>query len=185
MAVLGDATKALEKGDTSLAKDANLRGAEAAKLYSLMMRLAFQAARNRKLRERMNIPDVSTVIVMTIATRELGRIAYYAMWIAKHVMELTEKPEPALVSIVRRMTDVTVEMQALAMKALLSRDIVAADSVFRKMPLVRELYESGFTLPMKKNAKDAYHLALILRDVRGIAGYAVALADDAVLGIFR
>ena len=71
------------------------------------------------------------------------------------------------------------------MKALLSREIAAADSVFRKMPQVRQLYESGFTLPMKGAAADAYHLSLILRDVRGIAGYAVALADDAVLGIFR
>ena len=75
-------------------------------------------------------------------------------------------------------------MQTLAMKALLSRDIGAADSVFRKMPMVRQLYESGFTLPMKGKGRDAYHLTLILRDVRGIAGYAVALADDAVLGIF-
>ena len=56
LAVLGDATKALEEGDANLAKDANFRGAEAAKLYSLMMRLAFQAARNRKLREHMSIP---------------------------------------------------------------------------------------------------------------------------------
>jgi len=186
LAVLEDATKALEEGDASLAKDANIRGAEGVKLYNLVMRLAFQAARNRKLRERMNISDVSSVIVMAIATRELGRIAYYATWIAQHVMELTARPDPALVSVIRRMTDVTVEMQRLAMKALLSRDIGAADAVFRKMPQVRQLYESGYRLPARENEeRDAYHLALILRDIRGIAGYAVALADDAVLGMFR
>lgn len=185
LAVLEDSVKALKAGDGNLAKDAKSRGAEGSKLYNLMMRLAFQAARSRRLREQMSIPDVSGVIVMTIATRELGRIAYYSMWIAQHVVELTEKPDPALVSIIRRMADITAEMQTLALRALLARDVAAADTVFQKMPQVRQLYESGYTLPMKANEKDAYHLSLILRDVRGIAGYAVALADDAVLGIFR
>ena len=167
LAVLVDAAKALEAGDSNLAKDADLRGAEGAKLYSFMMRLAFEAARNRKLREHMNIPDVNSVIVLAIATRELGRIAYYSMWTARHVKELTARPEPALVSIIRRMTDITEEMLTLSVKALMSKDIAAADSVFRKMPQVRQLYEDGYTLPMKGGAKDAYHLTLILRDVRG------------------
>lgn len=185
IAVLGDAVKALERGDANLAADADLRGAEGAKLYSFMMRLAFEAASNRKLRENMSIPDVSSVIVMTIATRELGRIAYYSMWTARHVKELAHRPDQELVSIVRRMTELTQEMQTLSVRALLSKDIAAADSVFRKMPQVRQLFEQGYTLPMKSDGKDAYHLTLILRDVRGIAGYAVALADDAVLAIFR
>jgi hypothetical protein len=37
---------------------------------------------------------------------------------------------------------------------------------------------------MKYKEKNAYHLSIIFRDIRGIAGYAVALADDAVLGVF-
>lgn len=183
-AVLNDAIKALEKGDANLAKDAHHRGTESARLYRFLMRLAFQAARNRKLRVEMKLPDVSNVIVMTIATRELGRIAYYAMWIGQHVEEITEKPERGLISIIQRMTSITGDMQALALRALLARDLVAANSVFQKMPEVRQLYRSGFALPMKYQEKNAYHLALILRDIRAIAGYAVALADDAVLSIF-
>ena len=30
---------------------------------------------------------------MTIATRELGRIAYYAMWVGQHVAALTQRPD--------------------------------------------------------------------------------------------
>ncbi len=184
LAVLADAMKALEKGDTALAQDANYRGGESVKFYRLMMRLTFQAARNRKLREAMHLRDVSDVIVMAIATRELGRIAYYAMWIARHVAELTERPDKNLISMIQKMASITADIQTLALKALLSRDLASANSVFEKMPRVRELYESGYRLPLNYQGKDAYHLTLILRDVRGIAGYAVALADDAVLGIF-
>ena len=184
LAVLRDAILALEKSDNTLARDAYYRGNESARLYRLIMRLAFQAATNRKLREEMAIPDISTVIVMTIATRELGRIAYYAMWIGQHVAELTVKPEQNFISLIQRMTRVTADMQVQALKALLSRDLVSANSVFQKMPQVRQLYQSGFTLPTKYQEGDAYHLTLILRDLRAIAGYAVALADDAVLGMF-
>jgi phosphate uptake regulator len=183
-AVLGDAVAALERGDTALAKDAYSRGADSSKLYRLIMRLAFQAAKSRKLREEMKISDISGVIVLVIATRELGRMAYYSMWVGQHVSALTRTPGRDYVSIVQRMQKVTADMQSLALKALLSKDIVSANSVFQKMPQVRQLYESGFKLPASYEEKDAYRLSLILRDIRGIAGYAVALADDAVLGIF-
>jgi phosphate uptake regulator len=183
-AVLRDAITALERGDTVLAQDAHFRGEDSTKLYRLMMRLAFLAARNRELREGMDLPDISNVIVMTIATRELGRIAYYSMWVARHIAELTERPESNLVSMIQRMGGLTEEMQTQALRALLSRDLVAANSVFQKMTQVRQIYESSYVLPMKYQEKNAYHLTLILRDIRGIAGYAVAMADDAVLGIF-
>jgi phosphate uptake regulator len=183
-AVLGDAVTALESGEATLAQDAAARGAQSTKVYRLMMRLAFQAAKSRKLREEMGISDVSQVIVMTIAARELGRIAYYSMWVGQHVAALTQRPDKNYVSVVQRMSKTTADMQALALKALLARDIVSASSVFQKMPLVRQLYESGYKLPAAYEEKNAYRLSLILRDIRGIAGYAVALADDAVLGIF-
>jgi len=183
-AVLRDAVTALDAGDLALAKDAFARGADSTKTYRLMMRLAFQAAKSRQLREEMNLDDVSQVIVMTIATRELGRIAYYSMWVGQHVAALTQRPDRDYVSVVQRMAKATAEMQSLALKALLSRDIASANAVFLKMPQVRQLYESGFKLPASYEEKNAYRLSLILRDIRGIAGYAVALADDAVLGIF-
>jgi len=183
-AVLSDAVTALDRGDASLAKDAQARGSQSTKVYRLMMRLAFQAAKSRQLREEMNLSDVSQVIVMTIAARELGRIAYYAMWVGQHVAALTQRPDRDFISIVQRMSRTTADMQALALKALLSKDIVSANAVFQKMPLVRQLYESGYKLPTAYEEKNAYRLSLILRDIRGIAGYAVALADDAVLGIF-
>jgi phosphate uptake regulator len=183
-AVLRDAVTALETGDMSLAQDAHSRGSESVKLYRLMMRLAFQAARSKKLREEMKLADISEVMVMTVATRELGRMAYYAMWIGQHVSDLGRKPGDDYISIVQRMAKATAEMQSLAVKALISKDIMSANSVFQKMAIVRQLYESGYRLPMRYDEEDAYHLSLILRDIRGIAGYAVALADDAVVGIF-
>jgi phosphate uptake regulator len=146
-AVLADAIDALKTGETSLAQDAYDRGSESAKLYKLLMRLIFQAAKNRKLSVEMNLPDISHVIVMTIATRELGRIAYYAMWTARHVAELTEKPDRAIIAIIQKMAKITIDMQSLAFKALLSRDLVSAKTVFEKMPQVRDLYEGATLFP--------------------------------------
>jgi phosphate uptake regulator len=186
-AVLSDAVTALETGNVALAKDAQVRGSQSTKVYRLMMRLAFQAAKSRKLREELKLADISQVIVMTIATRELGRIAYYSMWVAQHVAALTQRPNAKYVSVVSRMSALTIEMQKLAIKALLSKDIGSANAVFQKMPQVRELFEAAFMLPVSAGDYDensAYRMTLILRDIRGIAGYAVALADDAVLGIF-
>lgn len=183
-AVLRDAVTALEQGDANLAKDAFSRGSESTKVYRLMMRLAFQAAKSRKLREEMALDDISQVIVMAIATRELGRIAYYSMWVGQHVAALTQRPHPDFTSIVQRMQGTTAGMQEDALTALLSKDIAAANSVFQRMPQVRQLYESGYKLPVAYDEENGYRLSLILRDIRGIAGYAVALADDAVLGIF-
>ena len=186
-AVLSDAVTAMETGNMALAQDARVRGAGSTKVYRLMMRLAFQAAKSRKLRDELGLADISQVIAMTIATRELGRIAYYSMWVAQHVTGLTQRPGAKYLSVVSRMRNLTAEMQRLALKSLLSKDIESANAVFQKMPQVRELFEAGYSLPHSGGdyeEKNAYRLTLILRDIRGIAGYAVALADDAVLGIF-
>ncbi|MHB8566107.1 MAG: PhoU domain-containing protein [Nitrososphaerales archaeon] len=184
-AVFQDAINALIQNDLTLAQDAYERGEQSTKLYRLLMRQALHAARSRKMREEMNLPDVSNVVVKIIATREIGRMAYYAMRIAQHVAEIEKKLDDQLITIIQKMAKITVEMQDQSLKALLNRDLDLASTIIDKMVSVRKLYESAYALVPRHSERSSLALSLIIRDIRAVAGYAVALADDAVLGVFE
>jgi AbrB family looped-hinge helix DNA binding protein len=184
-AVFQDAIRAFAENDRALAQDAFERGDESTRLYRLLMRLALQAAADKRLRAQMNLSNISSVVVRIIAIRELGRIAYYAMRIAQHVGELQKRLDSDAIALIQRMTKATLEMQEQATSALINKDLTLASSIIDRMAQVRKLYETAHSFVSKEaNDKTALTLSLIIRDIRAIAGYAVALADDAVLGVF-
>lgn len=183
-AVFQDAIKAFIESDLTLAQDAFERGEESTKLYRLLMRLVLLAAKNRKVRDEMKLGDFSTVATKIIAIRELGRIAYYAMRIAQHVGEIDKKLDEGVVSLIQKMTRITLEMQKDASTALLNKDLDLASSVIDRMAQIRKLFEGAHAIAIKQSERTSLSLSLIIRDIRAIAGYAVALADDAVLGVF-
>jgi AbrB family looped-hinge helix DNA binding protein len=184
-AVFQDAINALIEIDVSLAQDAYERGEQTTKLYRLLMRLAIQATKSRNIREQMKIRDASTVVIRIIAIRELGRMAYYAMRIAQHVGEIEKKLDEQVITIIQKMTKISTEMQDHALDALLKKDLATASSIIDRMIQVRRLYETASPLVGKQTERTALALSLIIRDIRAFAGYAVALADDAVLGVFE
>jgi phosphate uptake regulator len=185
MAVLLDAMRAFVEGDKVLAQDAYDRGYQSTRLYRLLMRLVIQVVRNRRLRDEMNGYDIDDALMKMMAIKELGRIAYYAMRVAQHVLEVEKRPEPAVVDAVSRMAKTTGEMQQSAFEAFMKKDLSLASSVIGRMDEVRKLYE---TINLSSNkagqASSSLALGLMVRGIRGIAGYAVALADDAVLAVF-
>jgi phosphate uptake regulator len=183
-AVFQDAIKALVSKDLSLAQDAFERGQESTKLYRLLMRLSLQAVKSRKVREEMKISDLTDAVINVIATRELGRIAYYAMRIAQHAGEIQRDLDSELVSTIQKMSRVTIDMQEQSFLSLIKRDLVQASSIIDKMASVRRLYESAQLLVQKIPDKQCLPISLIVRDIRAVAGYTVALADVAVLSIF-
>jgi hypothetical protein len=65
------------------------------------------------------------------------------------------------------------------------KDTSLASSVIDRMDEVRKCYESIYA-PSSKSLRSIASLpfSLTIRDIRAIAGYAVALADDAVLAAF-
>lgn len=185
LAVLGDAVAALVSGDKMLSQDAYERGYQSTRLYRLLMRLAIQGVRNRKMRDEMKIYDVTDLVVKVMAIKDLGRIAYYAMRVAQHVRETEKLPEAPTLDAIEKMAQVTREMQEKAFEAFVKKDLGLASSVIDRMDEVRKLYSSAYLASLRKEkTKDALPLALITRDIRGIAGYAVAIADDAVLSVF-
>lgn len=183
-AIFLDAIRALIEHDITLAQDAFERGEGSTKLYRLLMRQAFQAARSKKVRDDMGFRNLSTVIIRTIAIRELGRMAYYSMRIAQHVVEVERNLDEQMKSIVQKMARISAEMQEQSLSALLHKDLALASSIINRMVQVRKLYESSHPLADKYGDRSGLALNLIIRDIRAFAGYAVALADDAVLGVF-
>jgi len=184
-AIYQDAVRALVEKDPTLAQDAFMRGNESTKLYRLLMRLAIQASNDKTLRAKMEIPNVSGVIVRIIAVRELERISYYAMRIAEHVSNLGRKVPEKVVSMIEKMGRLDSEMQGEAISALIARELEGTSQLSDKMGKVRTLYEAAHAEVMKvEEFETSLALTLITRDLRGIASFAVTLADDAVLASF-
>ena len=185
LAVLSDAIKALATQDKMLAQDAYERGYQSTRLYRLLMRLAIQVVRSRKLRDEMKVHDMEELVGRVMAIKELGRIADYAMRVAQHVREVEKRPDPVTMAMIEKMAKETSQMQERAFEAFMEKDLGLASSVIDSMDGVRKLYEAVYLSSLRKeNAKESLPISLVVRGIRGIAGYTVALADDAVLAVF-
>jgi len=184
-AVFQDAIRSLIAADLLLAQDAYERGVQSIKVYRLLMRLALQAAKSKNVREQMKLEDIGSVIIKIIAIRELGRMAYYAMRIAQHVAEIDKKLDDQIISIIQKLTKISLEMQDQSLAALMKKDLVTASTLDDRMVQVRKLYAAAYPLIGKNDERTGLALSLIVRDIRAFASYAVALADDAVLGVLE
>jgi AbrB family looped-hinge helix DNA binding protein len=184
-AVFQDSIKALLSKDIILAEDAFDRGAESTKLYRLLMRLALQSVKLRRLREDMKQIDVTDAVIDVIAIRELGRMAYYAMRIAQHAGEIQRDLDEELSSVIQRMARATADMAEQSFASFVNKDLAQASSIIDKMSHVRKLYDGAQLSLQRLPEKQYLALSLIVRDIRAVAGYAVALADVSVLRIFR
>jgi phosphate uptake regulator len=186
LAVFGDAISSLERGDKLLAQDAFERGYDLTKQYRLLMRLALLLLRNRKLRDDMKTYEIDGIVLKILAIKDLGRIAYYSYRVAQHVTELKEKPDSSVITVAKKMAKTTLEMQERAFSSFMAKDPGLASSVVDRMDEVRKQYETLYAFQVKSaSATNSLPLSLIIRDIRGIAGYAVALADDATLASFK
>lgn len=185
VAVLADAVQGLKGGDVVLAQDAFERGVQSTKLYKLLLRLALQILRNRKLRGELKTYDVDGLVVRIMAIKDLGRSAYYAYRVAQHVTETGIISDYPIMAALEKMSRTTIRMQQDAFDAFMKKDLDLASRVIGRMDEVRKDYQTILSYSEKVEDGKALPFSLIIRDVRGIAGYAVALADDGVLAAFN
>lgn len=183
LAVLNDAIAGFVKGDKVLAQDAYERGYQSTKVYKLLARLLLQILGNRKLRGEMKVPDVDGLLMRVLAVKDLGRSAYYSYRVAQHVTEVDLKVDSGTLATIQKMARTTVHMQEDAFEAFMKRDLSKASAVIGRMDEVRKHYEALFA-DAHRGLIASLPFSLIVRDIRGVAGYAVALADDAVLAAF-
>jgi phosphate uptake regulator len=184
MAVLRDAVSGLASDDRVLAQDAFERGKQSTKIYRLLLRLAFQLLRNRKLRDEMKVYSVDGVVMRMMAIKDLGRSAYYSYRTAQHATEIEGRVDTVAMKLLKKMAAVTASMQEQALEGFIKQDLNTASSVIDQMDDVRKLYEDLNRPSARGGTTSSLAFSLIIRDIRGIAGYAVALADDAVLASF-
>ncbi|GBC68370.1 hypothetical protein HRbin01_00051 [archaeon HR01] len=183
-AILNDSLISITTGDRALASDAYERGVESTRLYRLMMRICFQALRNIRVRESIKVGSLTSLVVRIIAVRELGRIAYYSMRVAERTGELGSKLPDEILSSTSAMGEIVLDMLEKSVQSLLECNPSLASQVIDRMAEVREHYSNIFRMIIRRPEKEAYTLGLIIRAFRSVAGYAVALADDAILESF-
>jgi len=183
LAVLNDAIVGFAKGDRVLAQDAYERGYQSTKNYKLLVRLIIRVMRNRKLRGELKTYDIDGLLVRMLALKDLGRSAYYAYRVAQHVTEVDARSDSETLAEVQKMAKTTMWMQEEAFESFFTKDLEKASKVIDRMDEVRKHYAAIFTGPLKLKTA-SLPFSLIVRDIRGVASYAVALADDAVLAAF-
>ncbi|MHB1506935.1 MAG: AbrB/MazE/SpoVT family DNA-binding domain-containing protein [Cuniculiplasma sp.] len=184
MAVLNDSIRALKEMRTDLASDALRRGKEQIKSYRFLMRLATLSSRSVELREHYGFHNVQKLMIEVIAIREMGRMSYYAMRTAQHVTEIRNPLKQNFLRHLEAMSGITAEMSVKAFDSLNASDIKRAAEVLELMDGVRKHFMQVHELEKDLPANDRLPMTLIIRGIRAMAGYAVALADDAVLNIY-
>jgi len=178
-----DAMQALIEGNVKLAAEVVSRESEILRSYRGMIRQLAICSRNPEIAYLSGIRDARELITYALLARDLNRIVYHAIYIARHFIELGKRPRGR--EILRILTDLSktaYSMQKLAVEAFLEKNFTKALRVTKMMDEVK-LLEKTANLKILNNLKvveKAVTLMLIARELRRIAGYSVAISDAAV-----
>lgn len=179
-----DAVKSLINWNTPLAKEVQERGGEAQRHYRVMIRQVAVASLSRTIADKIGVRNCQECVTFALVARDLSRLAYHSSSIARHVLILHTKREidPDILKTITEMSETASEMQRNAATAFLKKDVKLAVSVLNRMAEIRQKEEALLKRVMEKvkDVDTAITLSIIARDLRRIAGYAVAVADDAM-----
>lgn len=179
-----DAMMAFEENDMDLANDVISRYEDVEKLYRLIIRQMTLAVERRDIAERIGIRKNRECIINAISARDITRIGYHSAEIAKLILELSEtKIDPAMKGMLNEMSRATYEMEKNTHDAFAKSDMKLANEVMDKMDEIRQ-YDANVNKQLMKvtdkmNVRTASTLLAIARNLRRIAGYSVAVADNA------
>lgn len=179
-----DAVKSLLDWNLPLAKEVQERSQEAQRHYRVMIRHVALASLSRTIAERIGVKNCQECITFALVARDLSRLVYHSSSIARHVFKLEERrrADAKILKAIAGMSEVVFEMQRNATSAFLKKNVKLAVAVLNKMVDVRQKEESLLKVIMEKitDVDTAITLSMIVRDLRRISGYAVAISDDAM-----
>ena len=180
-----DTWKAFYERDIDLANDVIDRAKEAMKLYRLMVRQLMLAHADRVTAKNLGIESSTECIIFAVTARDVSRLIYHISSIAKHVREILGAGfyyDEKLVGLMSKIFDNTQRMIEDAFKAFMERSVELANQIMDNMNKIRELDEAITTeiFETVKDVHSAIRLNSVLREVRRVAGYTVAVADDTV-----
>ncbi len=179
-----DAVKSVLDWNFALAREVIERSKEAQRHYRMTIRQVALSSMNRAIAEKVGVKNCRECITFALIARDLSRLVYHSSSIARHILSLEGKGKvnPKILGVIAEMSNIAYEMQKEAVRAFLQQNVQLAIGVFGKMRFVREKEEAVLKKILEKtrDVDTAVALSMIARDLRRIAGYAVAVADDAM-----
>lgn len=177
-----DAVKSLLDWNFALAKEVLERSREAQRHYRMTIRQVALSSMNKAIAEKVGVKNCRECITFALIARDLSRLVYHSSSIARHVLSLEGKKQanPEILRTIAEISKIANDMQREAVQAFIKENVQLAIAVFGKMKLMREKEEALLKkiLEKTKDVDTAVALSMIARDLRRIAGYAVAVADD-------
>jgi phosphate uptake regulator len=179
-----DAVNALVEWNLPLAKEVQERAGEVQRHYRVMIRQVALASLSRNIADKIGVRNCQENITFALVARDISRLVYHSSQIAGHVLKLgaKRKADSEILKAFARLSEMTYEMQLNATTAFLKKDAQLAVKVLTRMSEIRD-QEEILLKSIIRNVKDTdttVTLSMIARDLRRIAGYTVAVADDAM-----
>ncbi len=179
-----DAVKSVLDWNFTLAKEVLERSREAQRHYRMTIRQVALSSMNRVIAEKVGVENCRECTTFALIARDLSRLVYHSSSIARHILSLEGrgKVNSEILKLIRDMSEIAYEMQGESVQAFLQKKIQLAIAVFGKMRFMRDKEKALLKkiLEKTKDVDTAVALSMIARDLRRIAGYAVAVADDAM-----
>jgi len=179
-----DAVKSILENDFQLASEVIERSKEALRHYRMTIRQVALASFSKAIARKVGVKNCRECVTFALIARDLNRLVYHSSSIAMHFLTLKgrAKINREMLRTIEDISGIVHEMQRDAVQAFLKKDIMLAIAVMGKMSDVRRKEKMLLTTILKrvKDADLAVALSHIARDLRRIAGYSVAIADDAM-----
>ncbi len=179
-----DAVRSVVELNIPLAKEVAERALEAQRHYRVTIRQVVLATLNRTIAQKVGVKNCQECTTFTLIARDLSRLVYHSSSIASHVLSLegVREVDQGILNLIEKMSKIAYEMQKDGVDAFLKKNVKRAIDVMAKMDEVRE-NEKALLKRIMENTTDmdtAVVLSMIGRDLRRIAGYGIAIADDAM-----
>ena len=178
-----DAVKSVVKNNVQLAKEVVERSREALRHYRMTIRQVALSSLDKTIAKEVGVRDCQECVTFALIARDLNRVVYHSASIAEHLLDLKGKEiDREILDMVEGISEVAYEMQRDVVQAFLKKNVKLAIHAMGQMDEAREKEKMLLTKVMD-NVKDvdaAVSLSMIARDLRRIAGYSVAIADDAM-----
>lgn len=191
------AVEALKTNNPELVAGASQRGKDAKRLYRLMIRELKISSIDREVAESIGIEGKGDDLIYTIAARDLSRMAHHAVRFAEIVHQSEEGLSEEDIESILEISDLVMEMEKKSVNSLLEKDIGIASEIVELMDEVKERTDDYINNPsescMIQDSGDGQTQAFLdpkmcdlrtslSRNLRRIAGYSVAIADNATVG---
>lgn len=144
-----------------------------------MIRKLALCSMNPEAAYQSGVKDSRELITYAFLARDLNRTVYHGIYIARHMARFRGRVDEGSARLLRSMSEIAQTMQSLAVEAFLAKDFPKAQRVMKLMTRARNLDDAlGVrTLNRAKDVRKAVTEMLVAREIRRIAGYAVAMAD--------